>query len=383
LAAHGYAARKIDVGKTLGKQDSTMEGLGLRVDPQFWQGKTVLVTGHTGFKGAWLSFWLKSLGARVVGISLAPITTPNLFSLLQLGAHIESQFIDIRHRDPLSLAIKSARADIVFHLAAQALVRVSYENPVATFDSNVNGTSNVLDALRGESVTRVAVMITTDKVYKNLELQTAFAETDELGGHDPYSASKAAAELVVASYRDSYLRQQGLAVATARAGNVIGGGDWSADRLLPDCVRAWGLGQTVDIRMPGAVRPWQHVLDPLSGYLVLAQRLWDEPALASAFNFGPDAAAAATVRDAVVMAQKQWGLAKAPVVFHNLNHGPKEAHFLQLNTQRAHDILGVRTVWGLEDAIARTMGWYHRLAMGQSARDLCTQDLTAFQAAMA
>jgi CDP-glucose 4,6-dehydratase len=233
--------------------------------------------------------------------------------------------------------------------------------------------------LRGHTATRVAVVVTTDKVYKNLERQTPFVETDELGGRDPYSASKAAAELLVESYRESYFRSQGLAVATARAGNVIGGGDWSAERLIPDCVKAWGAGQTVEIRMPDAVRPWQHVLDPLAGYLVLAQKLWEDPTLASSYNFGPDADGSASVREAVTLAQSKWGNAEAHVKFGTEMKGPKESEILRLNNARARAALGFVPLWSLDAAIARTVDWYKYTKGGKLASLLCANDIDAYE----
>ena len=350
----------------------------MKPDRNFWSGKKVLVTGHTGFKGAWLSLWLHTVGAKVIGLALPPQTEPNLFSLLALDKIIDSRFVDVRDRSQLVQTLQTSEADIVFHLAAQALVRESYMNAAATFDTNVGGTCNLLEGLRECPSVKVAVVVTTDKVYRNAELATPFIETDPLGGHDPYSASKAAAEILVESYRESFFREAGVAVATARAGNVIGGGDWSPERLLPDCMKAWASGETVEIRMPDAVRPWQHVLDPLAGYMIMAQKLWDEPALASSYNFGPDAEGSATVRETVSLAQKKWGPESAKVKFWESNTGPKESKILRLSNVKARAELGVNPVWPLYAAVSRAVGWYKDIAT-VSARTLCERDIAAFE----
>jgi len=348
----------------------------MKPEKNFWSGKKVLVTGHTGFKGAWLSFWLRTMGAKVTGLSLPPISNPNLFSLLALEKETDSHIVDIRDRSQLIVAMQASGVEIVFHLAAQALVRESYKNAAETFETNFGGTCNLLEGLRQCPSVKAAVIVTTDKVYRNAELAQPFVETDALGGHDPYSASKAAAEILVESYRESFFRNQGVAVATARAGNVIGGGDWSPERLLPDCMKAWAAGQVVEIRMPDAVRPWQHVLDPLAGYMVLAQKLWNQPALASSYNFGPDAEGAATVREAVSLARDNWG--QAEVNFWETNSGPKEAKFLRLSNAKARSVLGVNPVWPLDAAVGRSVRWYKDLA-NTSARELCARDIKAFE----
>jgi CDP-glucose 4,6-dehydratase len=278
----------------------------MRPDPHFWRGKRVLLTGHTGFKGAWLALWLQRLGAQVTGVALPPATEPNLFTLARVEQGVETHFCDIRSAQALALRVRAARPEVVLHLAAQALVRPGYAAPLDTFATNVMGTAHLLDALRGLPEVRVAVVVTTDKVYRNREWAYPYREDDQLGGHDPYSASKAATELVTASYRDSFLAAQGVAVATARAGNVIGGGDWAQDRLLPDAVRAWGAGETLHIRRPHATRPWQHVLEPLAAYLRLAQRLWEQPGLAGAYNFGPLPHEAASVKHVIELAGWRW-----------------------------------------------------------------------------
>jgi CDP-glucose 4,6-dehydratase len=350
-------------------------------DPSFWAGRRVVLTGHTGFKGAWLALWLHRLGAKVVGVSLPPGTTPSLAGLAGIDRLAETHILDIRDAEALDKLMRSASPEIVLHLAAQALVRTSYREPLLTFATNVQGTANVLDAVRSCGTVRVLVAVTTDKVYRNLEQVYPFRETDPLGGHDPYSASKAAAEMVVASYRESWLAGQGIAVASARAGNVIGGGDWSDDRLVPDAVRAWGSGRSVTVRRPDAVRPWQHVLEPLAAYLVLVERLWAQPELAGAYNFGPPAREAASVRDLVLMARQCYG--SGEVAWAESEQGPHEAGWLALETAKARHKLGVVPRWSLEEAMARTMGWYRRQQQGSAARDLCAEDIAAFENATA
>lgn len=347
--------------------------------PDFWRGKRVLLTGHTGFKGAWLALWLHRLGAKVTGISLPAATAPNLFSLANIQAITDSHFCDIRDADRLATLINETQPDIVFHLAAQALVHASYRDPLTTFATNVQGTANVLDAMRGIESVRAVVAITTDKVYKNLEQPYPYRETDALGGHDPYSASKAAAEIVIASYRDSYLAGKGIAVASARAGNVIGGGDWSADRLIPDAIRAWSANQPLQIRRPQAIRPWQHVLEPLAGYIKLAEQLWQQPSIAGGYNFGPQTHEAATVGKVVQHAQNAYGQGK--VEWGDGTSGPHEAGWLALEIAKARTVLGVKPCWTLAETVQRTINWYRRQQDGADARALCVADIEAFNVA--
>lgn len=344
----------------------------------FWRGKRVLVTGHTGFKGSWLAIWLERLGARVVGIALPAATDPNLFGLAGVASLTTSHFCDTRDLASITEVVRDAKPDIVFHLAAQALVLRSYREPVETFSTNVLGTVNVLEALRTLESVRVVVVVTSDKVYRNLEHPFPYRETDALGGCEPYSASKAAAEMVVASYRDSYLKPQGVAVASARAGNVIGGGDWSENRLIPDVVRAWSRNKPAVIRRPDAIRPWQHVLVPLSGYLALAERLWDDASLAGAYNFGPQTHEAASVRHVVQLARASYG--KGEISWGDGGDGPHEAGWLTLEVAKAHSLLKVGARWNLRQAVERTVRWYRLQGENRDPRELCSDDIDAYLA---
>ncbi len=342
----------------------------------FWDGKRVLISGHTGFKGAWMSLWLHRLGAKVTGISLAPTASPNLFSLTNVHSITDSNFCDIRDFAKLASLIKKAQPEIVFHLAAQALVPTSYRDPLATFETNVQGTANLLEAMRSIETVRSLVCITTDKVYKNMEQLFPYREKDILGGHDPYSASKAASEIVIASYRDSFLSAKGVAVASARAGNVIGGGDWSANRLIPDAILAWSVNKPLQIRRPEATRPWQHVLEPLFGYFQLAQSLWHQPNLAGAYNFGPQTQEVASVRKVVELAQEAFG--KGQVEWGDGKSGHHEAGLLALETVKARTLLGVSPRWALEEAVLHTINWYRQYHDGANALELCMADIEAF-----
>ena len=347
-------------------------------DINFWCGKRVLLTGHTGFKGGWLALWLQHLGAHVTGTALPPNTTPNLFDAARVRDGMASQFVDIRDAASLNSIVHAARPEIVLHLAAQPLVRASYRAPLETFSSNVMGTAHLLDALRTLDCVRVAVMVTTDKVYRNNEWHYPYREEDTLGGHDPYSASKAASEIIIACYRDAFLAERGVAVSSARAGNVIGGGDWSEDRLIPDAVRAWQSGQPLEIRRPQAIRPWQHVLEPLSGYLTLAQQLWEKPGLAGAYNFGPETGEAVTVREVVQLARAAYRTGE--MIYGDGTEGPHEAGGLSLEIAKARRELGVRPKWQVAEAVSRTMNWYRAQRDGADARKLCEAEIAAYEA---
>ena len=346
---------------------------------QFWQHKQVLLTGHTGFKGAWMALLLSRMGAKVTAISLPPSSTPNLFTLANIAQKTNSHFADIRDADAVLSIVKKAQPEIVLHLAAQALVRPGYQDPLGTFATNMMGTANVLNSLRGLNSVKTVVAVTTDKVYKNLERNEPYRETDFLGGHDPYSASKAASEIIISSFRDSYLAEQGVVVASARAGNVIGGGDWSEDRLIPDAVRAWDSNLPLEVRRPNAVRPWQHVLEPLNGYLVLAEKIYADSSLAGAFNFGPQIYEVASVRKVIEMANQVYGYGS--VLWGDGKEGPHESGFLSLEISKAQEILNITPRWNLKETIERTMGWYHQQRCGVNVNLLCDADIAAFSSA--
>ena len=347
-------------------------------NPAFWNGRRVFLTGHTGFKGAWLAFWLRSLGVKLVGFSLPPEPGPNLFSALFPHAAEVGSFGDIRDAAMTRQAMAAAAPEIVLHLAAQSLVRRSYDAPLETLATNVMGTAHVLEAARAVGSVRAVIVVSSDKCYENREWLYPYREDDALGGHDPYSASKAAAEIVAASYRDAFLREQGVALATARAGNVIGGGDWSADRLIPDAIRAWQTGASLTIRRPHAVRPWQHAMEPLAAYLALAQALWHDPAKAGAYNFGPASGDSATVGEVATLASRAFGGGN----WHcpDADSGPHEAGLLGLEVAHARTALGVVPRWTLEEAVARTMRWYRAHADGADAGALCGDDMAAYVA---
>ncbi len=348
------------------------------LDADFWRGRRVLLTGHTGFKGAWLALWLHRLGARVTGVSLAPATRPSLFLLAGVERLLDHRVVDIRDAAALAAVVRKAQPEVVLHLAAQALVRVSYDAPAQTFATNVMGTVHLLEALRPLARVRVVLVATTDKVYRNRECGRPFVETDELGGHDPYSASKAASEIVLASYRDAFLSGAGTAVASVRAGNVIGGGDWSADRLLPDAVRAWSADTPLQVRRPDAVRPWQHVLQPLHAYLRLVECLWRQPALASAYNSGPQSHQCCSVRALLQLAQAAYG--KGAIQFATEPAGVHEAGVLMLDSARMQSVIGASNGWSLPQAVFRAVAWYRAQQGGVSADRLCADDIAAFDA---
>jgi len=323
--------------------------------PSVFCGKRVWLSGHTGFKGSWLSEWLLQLGAVVHGYALAPESAPALFDQLGLAGRLEHEVADIRDAEGLRRSIHSFQPDFVIHMAAQPLVRRSYAIPVETYETNVMGTINVLEALRGISHPCATVIVTTDKCYENLESGRAYEESDPLGGHDPYSSSKAMAEIATAAYRNSYFQKGPVRLASARAGNVIGGGDWAEDRIVPDAMRALEMGQTIAVRNPKAVRPWQHVLEPLSGYLTLIARLAENPAVAGPFNFGPGPESNRTVEDLVAELLKHcngsWRDASVP-------QAPHEATLLNLSIARSQAILNWRPKWGFTQTVEKTAVWY-------------------------
>jgi CDP-glucose 4,6-dehydratase len=343
-------------------------------------GRSVFVTGHTGFKGSWLALWLARLGAQVTGYALPPCTEPSLFKLANvkggLTRHVES---DIRDLPAVTAALQAAAPEVVFHLAAQPLVRLSYREPALTWSTNVMGTLHLLEAVRACPSVKAVVVVTTDKCYQNREWLWGYRESDPLGGHDPYSASKAGTELVVQSYRHSFFSGRGPLLAAARAGNVIGGGDWSEDRLIPDAARAVAGRQPLLIRNPAATRPWQHVLESLHGYLLLASRLLDGDAgFADAFNFGPDAADNLQVADVLTRLQAHW----PDLVWQadpQAADAPHEARFLYLDSSKARRLLDWTPTWNLETGLQKTAQWYHAVAQQPSAaRAVTEQQLDQF-----
>lgn len=358
------------------------------VNQDFWTGRRVLLTGHTGFKGSWLALWLSELGAQVTGVGLEPDTKPHLFDQLQLKQRLHRHHLaDIRDAQALVAITASAQPEVVLHLAAQSLVRRSYRDPLGTWATNVQGSLNLLEALKPLSDPCAVVMVTTDKVYANQEWDYGYRETDRLGGHDPYSASKAATELAIASWRKSFCgaaRHQSphLAIASARAGNVIGGGDLSEDRIVPDAMRALAAGEPIPIRNPDATRPWQHVLEPLSGYLKLAEALSAGYGLetanpyADAFNFGPLLEANRPVRELIAEALQHW-----PGQWEDLSdpEAPQEAGRLHLQVDKAHHQLGWQPRWAFADTVKRTVNWYHTVHhVPSQAEDCCLSDLVAY-----
>lgn len=356
----------------------------MRVNFDGWRGRSVFVTGHTGFKGSWLALWLQGLGAQVHGYALDPATTPNLFDLAQVAQGLASDTrADLADRSGLQRALAAARPSVVLHLAAQALVRPGYADPLGTFATNVMGTAHLLEAVRAVDSVQAVVVVTTDKVYDNREWIYPYRESDALGGHDPYSASKGAAEIVAASYRASFFGA-GACVATARAGNVIGGGDWSPERLVPDCLQAFAAGRPVELRYPQAVRPWQHVLEPLGGYLALAERLLaaDGRRAAKAWNFGPEAGGDASVGEVAQSLARLWGGGARVDCPEGAAH-PHEAGLLRLDITQARAELGWRPCWSLEQALAATVQWFRGWQRGDDAAGLCRAQIRSYGEASA
>jgi len=358
-----------------------MSGIGL--NPEFWNKRRVFVTGHTGFKGAWLSLWLHVLGAEVTGYALDPPTNPSLYELIGAEALISRDVrSDVRDASALAEAVRSAQPEIVLHMAAQPLVRDSYKIPVETYATNVMGTVHLLEAVRQCESVRAVVNVTTDKVYENREWVWGYREEEPFGGYDPYSNSKACSELVTAAYRNSYFNPKDyarhrVALASARAGNVIGGGDWASDRLIPDCLRALLSGEPVVIRNPHAIRPWQHVLEPLSGYLLLAQKLYEQGAeFAEGWNFGPFDEDARPVEWIVERLCSQWG-GDARYQIDQGDH-PHEAHYLKLDCSKARSRLNWRPRWSLEQTLDTIVDWTRAYSDGADLRQLCRDQIAAY-----
>jgi len=357
--------------------------------PSFWFSKKVFITGHTGFKGSWLSLWLQQLGAKVTGYALPPPTKPSLFEVVQVAQGMKSIIGDIRDGDMLAKAMQRAEPDIVIHMAAQPLVRQSYVDPVVTYSTNVMGTVQLFEAVRQTPSVRAVVNVTTDKCYENKEWVWGYRENEPMGGFDPYSSSKGCAELVTSAYRNSFFNtvrngDHQVAVSSARAGNVIGGGDWADDRLIPDILRAIASGQSVNIRNPQATRPWQHVLEPLNGYLVLAEKLYTEGSVfAEAFNFGPAEEDAKSVQWIVEQLTQSWGDG-ANWHLDGRTH-PHEAHYLKLDCSKARIMLGWQPNWNLTQALQAIIVWHKAHSANQSStelRSLCFQQIEEYSQAI-
>lgn len=347
----------------------------------FWRAKRVFVTGHTGFKGSWLSLWLQYMGAQVTGYALAPNTEPNLFTLAKVADDMHSIIGDVRDLESLKASILAAKPDIIIHMAAQPLVRYSYEYPVETYATNVMGTVHILEAFRVADTAKVLVNVTTDKCYENKEWHWGYRENEPMGGYDPYSNSKGCSELVTAAYRSSYFNPQGIdkhgkALASARAGNVIGGGDWAQDRLIPDIINSFIKRRKVLIRNPHAIRPWQHVLEPLSGYLTLAEKLMHEPvAYAEAWNFGPIDADCRSVEWIAQHLAELWPGASWQVAE---GEHPHEAGFLKLDISKAHARLQWQPKWRLSRALAETANWYKYWQRGTNVKQLTVDQIQTY-----
>ena len=359
-------------------------------NPQnFYNGKRIFITGHTGFKGSWLSLWLNKLGAQVTGYALDPPTNPSLFKLCRIDELINSVIADIRDLERLKESLQHARPEIVIHMAAQPLVRDSYAMPVDTFAVNVMGTVNLLESVRSCGGVKAVVVVTTDKVYENREWLNPYREDEPLGGYDPYSCSKACAELVTSAYRNSFFnpsttKQLGFStstfIATARAGNVIGGGDWGKDRLIPDCIRALLSGGKVRIRNPRAVRPWQHVLEPLSGYLLLARGLFENGSpFTEAWNFGPDAIDEKPVEQVVRMLCDKWGVPGSFEIDEGIHH--HEAGYLKLDSSKARSKLGWTPAWSLETAMDAVVEWTKAYDKSKDVRNICLDQIARYSSA--
>jgi CDP-glucose 4,6-dehydratase len=348
----------------------------------FWQGRKVLITGHTGFKGAWLSLWLTMLGAKVTGYALKPSTKPSFFELCQIDKIVNSNIGDIANLSKLKKLFARTKPEIVFHMAAQPLVRASYLDPRYTYTTNVMGTVNLFEAVRGCESVRAVINVTTDKCYMNDNLRKPFKEDDALGGYDPYSNSKACSELITRSYRDSFFNSGGhknkeVAIATARAGNVIGGGDWAHDRLIPDFNRALIGGNKINIRNPNAVRPWQHVLDPLNGYLILAEKLYKHGSrYGEAWNFGTDFRKSKNVEWVIKRLCQQWGNG-AEYVIDERKH-PHEAACLKLNSAKAQEMLGWRPKWNLEKSLDKVIEWTRAYQRKDDARQVSYSQINEY-----
>ena len=346
------------------------------VTPEFWQGKRVYLTGHTGFKGSWLSLWLADMGATVRGYALNPPTNPSLFEEAKVAEKVESQIGDIRDYESLKKSMVDFNPDILIHMAAQPLVRLSYKEPLETYDTNVMGTAKVLEAARSCPDLKAIVSVTTDKCYENKEWVWGYREDEPMGGYDPYSSSKGCAELVTSAYRRSFMHEQGIGLASARAGNVIGGGDWADDRLIPDILRAFEQNKPVVIRNPASTRPWQHVLEPLSGYLVLAQSLYQNPQdFAEGWNFGPDEDDAKPVDWILNHMVENWQGASWEL---DKNAHPHEAGYLKLDISKAKARLDWRPTWCLEQTLSKIIVWHQAWLNKANIQQECLKEINEF-----
>jgi CDP-glucose 4,6-dehydratase len=346
------------------------------ISQDFWQGKRVFLTGHTGFKGSWLTLWLVSLGAKVKGYALSPPTMPSLFNEAKIDSIIDSQIGDIRNQDALHNSMTIFNPDILIHMAAQPLVRHSYDAPIETYEVNVIGTAKVLEVARSCSNLKAIVNITTDKCYENDGRSQGYKENDPMGGYDPYSSSKGCAELVTSSYRRSFLQDQGIGLASVRAGNVIGGGDWANDRLIPDILRSFEKSETVVIRNPKATRPWQHVLEPLSGYLVLAQKLYQNPKeYAEGWNFGPNEQDVKPVDWILDKMISKW---PNPSWELDQNSNPHEAGFLKLDITKAKSKLGWNPLWSLSDTLEKIVHWHQAWLNKEDMQAECLAEIEEY-----
>ena len=356
----------------------------VNIDPSFWNRRSVFLTGHTGFKGGWAALWLSKLGAKIHGFSMDPPTQPNLFEEASISSLLVSDTrADLSDLTKLTAAMQSAEPEVIFHLAAQSLVRESYRDPIGTLMTNALGTAHLLEAARQCPTVRAIIIITTDKVYDNREWVYAYREVDPLGGRDLYSASKAAAELISSAYRSSFFSGEAghpARVATVRAGNAIGGGDWASDRLIPDCLRASMSGEPVSLRSPHSVRPWQHVLDPLSGYLLLAEQLLAPCGgrHACAWNFGPDASSNVTVAEVAAITTQLWG-ANARVIFEQSDANPHEANLLGLDSSLARTALRWTPRWSLRQALENTVHWHRAWTTGADLQALSWHQIESHQ----
>jgi CDP-glucose 4,6-dehydratase len=349
----------------------------VKVDYNFWREKRVLVTGHTGFKGSWMSLWLQHMGAHLRGIALSPPTAPALFEIARVSDRMEHRVVDIRDFSAVKREFDDFKPEIIIHMAAQPLVRLSYEQPIATYSTNVMGTVHILEAARQCASVKAIVNITTDKCYDNREWVWGYRENEPMGGHDPYSSSKACAELVSSAYRTSFLRDTGIALATARAGNVIGGGDWAADRLVSDTLRALEKNESVLIRNPHAIRPWQHVLEPLSGYLLLAQSLYTQgQSDAEGWNFGPSDEDARPVQWVVDYLCKAWGGSATWGL--QLGDHPHEANYLKLDISKARQRLNWAPQWSLETALNHVISWHRAWIEGRDMYEFCLAQISLY-----